>query len=78
MEVVKFFDWAQDRILQGNLTIEGWKNGSGYLCEQDRNHEIKTFKEYYDFHDLEAIPGSKIDAQSIFSEVELEMLRKDL
>lgn len=52
------------------MTIEGWDNGEGYLCEHDKDdkHEIKTFKEYFEFHDLEPVYGTHFFFTEVFSE----------
>ena len=64
LNVVRFVSWASDR---DNLTIEGWNGGDGYSCEYDKydKHEIKTFREYFEFHDLEPVMGT----HTLFSEV---------
>ena len=66
MNVVRFFSLAE----ANNITIEGWMDGDGYFCEYDKDnkHEIKTYREYFQFHDLEAV----FRAHSLFSEVKLE------
>ena len=65
MNVVRFFKLVE----ANNLTVEGWKAGDGYYCEDDKNnkHEIKTYREYFNFHDLEAVFSN----HSMFSEVGL-------
>ena len=74
MNVVRFFKLVE----ANNLTVEGWRAGDGYFCEDDKNdkHEIKTYREYFHFHDLEAV----FTNHSMFSEVRLgksqEIIRK--
>ena len=63
MNVVRFVSLVEAI----NLTVEGWKDGNGYFCEDDKDnkHEIKTYREYFQFHDLEAV----FRPHSLFSEV---------
>ena len=63
MNVVRFVSLVEAI----NLTVEGWKDGNGYFCEDDKDnkHEIKTYREYFQFHDLEAV----FKSHSLFSEV---------
>ena len=65
INVVRFFSLVE----ANNLTVEGWKNGDGYFCEYDKTnkHEIKTYREYFQFHDLEAV----FKTHSLFSEVKV-------
>ena len=65
MNVVRFFSLVE----ANNLTVEGWKDGNGYFCEDDKDkkHEIKTYREYFQFHDLEAV----FKTHSLFSEVKV-------
>ena len=65
MNVVRFVSLVE----ANNLTVEGWMDGEGYFCEYDKDskHEIKTYREYFHFHDLEAI----FKSHSLFSEVKV-------
>ena len=64
--VVRFFSLVTNNI----LTVEGWMDGNGYFCEDDKDnkHEIKTYREYFHFHDLESV----FKSHSLFSQVKRE------
>ena len=69
LEVVQFYNWAKNGISAANLTIEGWNEGHDYYCEDDKYHQLKSFKEYVDNHDMEPIPGEQVDTSIYLTKV---------
>ena len=64
-----FYKWAVNGTSSGNLTVEGWDDGHGYHCEDDKYHVLKTFKEYYDNHDMVPVPGEAVNTSVYLTKV---------
>ena len=68
MQVVEFYYLANKTEALGNVTIEGWNNGHNYFCDDDRYHEIRTFKEFGENHDIDPVPGSQVPVLTFFNQ----------
>lgn len=62
--------------MAGNVSIEGWNGGHDYFCEDDKYHQLKSFKEYVDNHDMEPIPGKQLDTSIYLTKVLKKYSRK--
>ena len=71
IEVVMFYNWAEQKIASGNLSLVGWNRGNDYYCEDLGRHERHSFREYHEKHDLVPIPGDTLDGRKIFSQVRI-------
>ena len=69
IEVVQFYNWATEKIASGNLELVGWNKGNDYFCEDLKRHEIRSFFDYHENHDLIPVQGAPVDRQKIFSQV---------
>ena len=68
MQVVEFYYWANETEAGGNLTIEGWNDGHSYFCDDDKYHQIRSFREFGEHHDISPVPGSQVPVDSLFSQ----------
>ena len=71
IEVVEFYNWAEEKIARGGLELVGWNKGNDYYCEDLKRHEIRSFLDYHENHDLIPAQGEPVDKNKIFSQVSL-------